>query len=229
VPTFSSDVFFVAANCTYAYRACSAFGSSLSKPPPNAEANDAARENADWRIEWSDTSVVLLLLPVVLLLDALLQLSIDIYNGDSVTDSKDVATHVLSAVHAIFATLTTSAWTPPAKISYALVSSSGLLAALYIAAFQLALPARSAQLSNRLRGRLRWRINRALVTLPRLPIKFKYDLFLSHVWGEGTQEKMRVVKESLKVLLLTAHVFLDVVCTSLFDPRASPHTPPPHL
>jgi hypothetical protein len=163
---------------------------------------------------------------MVLLLDALLELSIDIYNGDSATGSKDVATLVLTAVHAIFAVLTTSAWTPPAMLLFALVSSTGLLAALYIAVVQIALPARTAQKSNKLRGRLRWQINGALVTLPRLPSKIKYDFFLSHVWGEGTQEKMRVVKESLKVLLLTVHVFLDVVCISQFDPRTFVYSAP---
>jgi len=65
------------------------------------------------------------------------------------------------------------------------------------------------QTCKRESNRLRYVTNHMPATAVSLADGLKYHLFLSHVWGLG-QDRMRVVKDRLQVLLPGISVFLDV-------------------
>jgi hypothetical protein len=100
--------------------------------------------------------------------------------------------------------------TTSALFSYSAASASGLIAALTITVFQVALPTITEWMYILRLGRLRWSADGSVVKLTALPEPYAYHLFLSHVWGGGNQEKMRVVKEKLLSLLPKLRIFLDV-------------------
>jgi hypothetical protein len=182
----------------------------------------------DTRLDGSTAMVGVMSLPTVALLCALAYATVlvnDLYAH--VNDHRcsflfneplaNVLTSFAVGMHAGLPDLVSRLLNPSASyaplMAYLLEASTGLGAALFIVVFQLALPvyAERRDAKIQLSDRLRWKADGSIVQLSPLAEGLSYHLFLSHEWSGGNQEKMRLVKDRLRVLLLTVHVFLDVV------------------
>jgi hypothetical protein len=235
---FSTVYFGETVNLTYSYAACDShnkfntFFSALqprhppmpppASPPPWAPPLPFFAD--DDHLERSLASTSLLVLAVVSLLQIVVEVVTGFCTGSTHSGMRiliNSITLVVTGLHTVLVAISESA--SDVFVSYMLISVSGLSSALCVVLLQMVLPARDAKQRNNLRRRLRWNIDGGLVQLPPLSGRWRFDSFLSHVWGGGTQEKMRVVKQELLVLLPSLRVFLDVVRRHLpFQPHTIP-------
>lgn len=129
----------------------------------------------------------------------------------STCDSPDLYTEVYSESAVIAARLAAEREQERHLTRVVLASVlSPLIVCLLIACMVCHLRSRQIRRLRRLESsRLRYAEGRGMVSAKPLEDPLQYHLFLSHVWGSG-QDRMRMLKDRILVLMDDLKVFLDV-------------------